>query len=423
MAFDPSSLINILAGLPVARAYCVALSGGADSVALLRALAEVRPRLSSPLKAIHVNHGLQPRARQWADFCRDLCLELQIPCEIVTVKIDRNTKESLEAAARHARYRAIGESLGSGEAVLTAHHQDDQAETILLHLLKGAGADGLAAMPVWRPFADGFLFRPLLEFRREQLIDWLVKGDEISWVEDESNKNLDFERNFLRHEILPGLEGRWPGVVPCLARSASHQAAQSELNAEMAKRDLEFVSELADGTLQVEKLLTLTPARRNNLLHWWLRESGPKQMPSQRQLEVIYHDVLLAAGDRQPESRIGGAVLRRYDGKLYKTVLRKYAPLKYVTWKLDQPLELPQIGLYLEPQAILRMFAEYDAGTLLTIRFRQGGERFKPEGDRHHRSLKQLFQRWHVPPWKRDRIALIYHKEKFILMLGYAKSA
>jgi len=421
-AFSPSILLGILLGLPRTRAYWVALSGGADSVALLRSLAEIQARLPAPLKAIHINHGLQPQALEWADFCRELCLELQVPCEIVNVNIERNTGEGLEAAARHARYHAMSHHLGAGEAVVTAHHQDDQAETVLLHLIKGAGANGLAAMPEWRYFADGFLFRPLLGFRRQQLFDWLEKGG-FAWVEDESNKNLDYDRNYLRHEILPRLEARRAGVVPCLARSADHQAAQSEINFALAELDLGAVSERPSATLAIDKLLVLSPVRRNNLIYWWLRNTGVKVIPSQRQLDVIYHDLLLAGSNAQPAIKIGHTLLRRYQNSLYKTALkeRKCAAIDEVIWRLDGPLILPQLGLYLEPQAVLRVFNRFDKNTRLTIRFRQGGERFKPVGSHHKRSLKQLFQNWQVPQWKRDRVGLIYHQEGLVMILGYAQ--
>jgi tRNA(Ile)-lysidine synthase len=420
-AFSPDFLVDILAGLPRARAYCIALSGGADSVALLYALSEIRSQLCAPIRAIHINHGLQPQAAEWARFCQDLCRDLGISIKVATVDLKQTTGESLEAAARHARYQVIGDALATGEAVVTAHHQDDQAETVLLHLLKGAGAGGLAAMPSWRPFADGFLFRPLLGFRREHLLDWLVKN-RFSWVEDESNKNLDYERNFLRHDILPRLEQRWPAAVPCLSRSAIHQGNQFDLNAALAKLDIQSASAALNGALCVKSILCLEPQRRNNLLYWWLRNNGARVIPSQRQLESLYRDVLLAGENAQPKLRLGDVLIRRYQNSLYKMVFRQYPPLRQTTWRLDHPLELPELGLYLEPQLVLRLFDEYDANTLLMIRFRQGGERFKPAGSVHHRSLKQLFQFWHVPPWKRERVVLVYHQDDLIMLLGYAKA-
>jgi tRNA(Ile)-lysidine synthase len=418
--FAPSLLINIFKELPHARAYWVALSGGLDSVVLLRSLAEIQPCLSVPVRAIHINHGLQPQASEWADFCRDLCRKLQVPCKIIRVDIEKKTGESLEAQARHARYHAIEHCLGSGEAVVTAHHQDDQAETLLLHLVKGGGVTGLAAMPVWRSFSKGFLFRPLLGFRRKQLRDWLMEGG-FSWVEDASNKSLDFDRNFLRHEILPKLEARWPGAVPCLARSASHQGAQIGLNTALAKLDLKSVDERPVGTLAIDKLLALPSSRRNNLLYWWLRNRGISVIPTQRQLEVLHQDVLMANANAYPELKIGDAIVQRYRNSLYKVVFRNVPSIDGVTWKLNAPLILTRLGLYLEPQALLRGFSEYDENTVLTIRFRRGGERFKPIGTSYHRSLKQLFQEWAVPGWLRGRVGLVYQKEKLILVLGYAR--
>jgi tRNA(Ile)-lysidine synthase len=420
-AFSPSLLINIFKALPHARAYWVALSGGLDSVVLLRSLAEIQPCLSVPIRAIHINHGLQPQAPEWADFCRDLCRELRIPCEIIQVDIEKKSGESLEAQARHARYHAIEHCLGSGEAVMTAHHQDDQAETLLLHLVKGAGVTGLAAMPVWRSFAKGFLFRPLLGFRRKQLRDWLMEGG-FSWVEDPSNKSLDFDRNFLRHEILPKLEAHWSGAVPCVARSASHQGAQVELNGALARLDFKSVNKQPEGTLAIDKLLALSSSRRNNLLYWWLRNRGISVIPTQRQLDALHQNVLLANDNAYPELRIDSAIVQRYRNSLYKAVFRNFPSMDGMIWKLNAPLILTQLGLYLEPQALLRAFSEYDDNTVLTIRFRRGGERFKPIGSTYHRSLKQLFQEWAVPRWLRGRVGLVYQNEKLILVLGYARA-
>ena len=213
---------------------CVALSGGVDSTALLTALAAIHPRVAA-IRALHVDHGLRPAARQWAQHCRELARRLHVPFAGPDREGESRAGISLEAAARDARYELLASALKPGEALLLAHHADDQLETVLLQLLRGSGLPGLAAMPAVAPFAAGLLVRPLLSRSREEPRAW-VSGQGITWVEDDSNADESLNRNYLRRRILPLIHARWPGSAAAVARSARHVAEAQSLLDRLAPR-------------------------------------------------------------------------------------------------------------------------------------------------------------------------------------------
>ena len=230
--FGPEWVASELARLVPAFpdvSLCVALSGGVDSTALLAALAAKRPR-SLQLRALHVDHGLRPASKQWAAHCRKLARNLHVPLKVLATKVERFRGVSLEAAARDARYGLLTAALHPREILLTAHHSDDQLETVLLQLLRGSGLPGISAMPALAPFADGFLARPLLSRSRAELETW-VREQGLTWVEDDTNVDESLDRNYLRLRILPLIRDRWPGAATAVARSARHAAeAQSLLD-------------------------------------------------------------------------------------------------------------------------------------------------------------------------------------------------
>ena len=256
-------LRRTLAALPPARRYYVAFSGGLDSQVLLHALAQLRRELAAPVAAVHIHHGLSPNADRWAAQCDAACAALAIPCEVRHVQARHAAGESREAAARAARYAAFAQILDTDDMLLTAHHQDDQAETLLLMLLRGAGVAGLAGMPAWRGLGRGRLARPLLSLSRQTLRDYALRCG-LRWIEDESNFDTSLHRNFLRHEVLPRLREAWPAADRTLARSAAHLGEATELLAELAAGDVTALAGGAAGTLAVGGLVTLSPARARN---------------------------------------------------------------------------------------------------------------------------------------------------------------
>lgn len=419
---DPDAFFDALAALPRVRAYLLALSGGADSVALLDLMSRLRERLAAPLAAVHVHHGLHPAADDWAAHCQALCAALDVPCRIERVQVERRRGESLEAAARRARYAVLARHLPAEGGLLTAHHQDDQAETVLLNLVRGAGNAGLAAMPPQRPFARGWLLRPLLGFRRQALRDY-ARARGLAWVEDPSNADPAHDRNYLRHHVLPALTARWPQVVPALYRVSRNAAASEALAADLAAADLGRLAG-ADGSLPVAGLLALSAPRRHNLLRHWLRLGGRPVTPDHAQLAALEHDLLHSRHDARPALVLGARTVYRWRDRLYH--LPTPPPLPAVRrwrWPLDRPLTIPALGLHLEPQPLRCAVPGLGAGEVLEVRLREGGERLRPRGAAHHRPLKHWLQDWGVPPWRRDRLPLVYRDNALLAVWGYALAA
>jgi tRNA(Ile)-lysidine synthetase-like protein len=276
-------------------ALCVALSGGVDSTALLAALAHNRPR-ALELRALHVDHGLRPSSKQWAEHCRTLARRLRVPLQVLTTKVERSRGESLEAAAREARYRSLARALQPGEILLTAHHGDDQLETVLLQLFRGSGLRGIAAMPALAPFAQGWLARPLLSRSRAELEAW-VRARGLTWVEDDTNVDESLDRNYLRRRVLPLIRDRWPGSPAAVARSARHAAEAQALLDSLARADVERAS--YGESLAVKTLRALPPERRRNALRFWIARAG-WLAPDTRRLEEIAGPLLDARSDAHP---------------------------------------------------------------------------------------------------------------------------
>ncbi len=288
-------------------AACVAFSGGADSTALLAALARVR-RAGLKVRAVHVDHQLRPDAARWSAHCRRRARELGIPLEVRRIVVPRPRGASPEAAARLARYAALAQALRPQEILLTAHQQEDQLETVLLQLLRGAGVAGLAAMPASAPFARGRLVRPLLEIPGAQLRAWL-RARGLDWVEDDSNADERFDRNYLRRRVLPALRARWPAAAATVARSARHLAEAQQLLDALGTVDAAGAQ--VGAALSVPLLRRLDPARRRNALRHWITSAG-FPVPPARRLEEIAAKVLAARADRHPFVEWSGVRVRRH---------------------------------------------------------------------------------------------------------------
>lgn len=401
--FSPALLLPILARLPQARGYRVAFSGGCDSTVLLHALASLREELGAPLGAIHVDHQLQPRSAEWAASCEATCARYGVPCVVARVDARPRAGESREAAARRARYAALAGALIPGERVVTAHHQDDQAETLLLQLMRGSGPRGLSAMPEVVPFAQGDLVRPLLGFSRAALCRF-ARNNALTWVDDPSNVDTVFDRNFLRREILPRLEGRWPALTEVLARSARLQAESSHLLDELAALDLREAA-LSPGSLSVARLLALEPPRRRNLLRYALRRRG-LPVPGHVTLERILTEVLTARPDAEPRVAWPGAEVRRYrDALCFMAPLETPPPHWSSPWNGTTPLTIPCAGSLHATTAKGQGLA---ARGSMEVRLRTGGERCRPQDRGHTHLLKKLLQERGVPPWERERLPLVY---------------
>ncbi|MBV2205059.1 MAG: tRNA lysidine(34) synthetase TilS, partial [Pseudomonas sp.] len=298
--------------------WCVAFSGGLDSTVLLQLLADLARREAlPPLRAIHVHHGLQPAADAWPEHCRRVCTALGIPLEVVHVQVEAGC--SLEQAARQARYAAIEMRLEEGEVLLTAQHRDDQAETLLFRLLRGAGVRGLAAMPARRRLGRGWLMRPLLDVSRGEL-EAHARRLGLAWVEDPSNDSLDFSRNYLRHQVMPLLAQRWPQSVTTLARTAAHMTEAQRLLDELAEMDLAMMAPpaayawLPVPSLMLGPMLSLSPARQRNALRHWL--ASFTALPDSEHWQG-WESLCSAAVDATPVWRLAAGELHRCGDRLW----------------------------------------------------------------------------------------------------------
>jgi tRNA(Ile)-lysidine synthase len=414
--FNDKKILDLLGQYPEST-FWVAYSGGLDSHVLLHLLSHHFP--TTRLRAIHINHGWHSDAAQWADTCKRTCAQLGIYCDVMSVDAQPKQGESLEAYARQARYAAMAEHLERGDCLLTAHHRDDQAETLLLQLLRGAGFPGIASMPVAMPFGKGTLLRPFLQCSKSMLASY-AKVNQLTWIEDSSNANTRFNRNFIRHRVLPILQERWPQIQKTLSRVAENTAEACLLLDELAHEDWLNVRVPQSNNMVVSHLLHLTPARRRNCLRYWLKQLG-FPLPSQMQLQQIEF-LLESKTDANPQVNWGNVQVRRYRDVLYALASNKETqmPDGPVSWDLTQTLVLPAIGSLavdcIMGQGISR---EKIKGTPVNIQFRQGGERFHAQGRLGSHPLKKLFQEWGVPPWQRQKIPLLYYQGELIAVSGY----
>ena len=388
----------------VPTGHCVALSGGLDSTALLAALAASGATPPVPLRALHVDHGLHPDSAHWSDQCRALALRLGVPCEVVRVDARPAPGESPEAAARRARYAALAGQLRPGEALLTAHHGDDQLETVLLQWLRGGGLRAVAGMRPVTPFAGGWLVRPLLGSTRAELEDWArLRG--LTWCEDPSNADPRFDRNYLRHELLPRLRARWPAAARTVGRVAAQAAEALELEAEIAAADLAAVAH--GETVVLARLGHLPVARQRLALRSWLRARG-LEPPAFATLESLRRDMLGAAPDRIPETRWPGAVVRRYRGRLHASPVRQEATdWQRGRWAAGAEFDLGAAGrLELVAATGIGLSRERLSDELLVLR-RPAGAAFRPAGAAHRRELRKWLQEHGVLPWLREALPFV----------------
>ena len=352
------------------KRVAVGLSGGLDSVVLLHVLHGLAPRVGYKLSAIHVNHGLSPNSGDWQRFCSSLCIELGIPFKAAKVKVVKK-QHGLEAAAREARRAAL--TSVRVDAIALAHHLDDQAETVLFNLLRGAGLEGASGMPAVGKLGAKVLLRPLLDVPRSAIRAYAGEQG-LAWIEDESNADESLTRNFIRRRVGPLLETRFPGWRENLARSAKHFAG-AELDA-------------------------------NRLLRAYLKQKGLRA-PSEAKLV----EMLKQLGSTSAAIRHDGVVLRLYRGKVFLSKEKTAAPaFKPRPWKGEARLELPALDGEMRFSRVRG--AGLDSALLnrktFHVRLRSGGERLRPDARRPSRTLKNLFQEAGVPPWERERMPLLF---------------
>lgn len=397
------------------RHLLIAFSGGLDSTVLLHRLVSLRARQPDiVLRAVHVHHGISSLADDWVTHCQTICNAWDVPLQVCRVTLEQNG-QGLEAQAREARYRALATVLLPGEILLTAQHQDDQCETLLLALRRGSGPAGLAAMPARLNFADTTLLRPLLNTSRHELEAWAIMH-KLSWIEDESNADDRFDRNFLRLRVLPQLNARWPHFSRAVARSAALCGEQERLLDELLEAAF-------NGLLGPEQSLLLTPlmamseVRRNALLRrWFAHVNAP--MPSRAALSRIWDEVACAREDAAPRLRLGEYEVRRYRDALWWVKYRAPLDTFCLSWSdIQCPLSLPQ-GL-----GLLQWSAKGNAVRLprkderVSVRFTTQGM-IHIVGRERGRSIKKLWQEFGVAPWQRTTTPLLFYGEQLITACG-----
>lgn len=382
----------------------VAYSGGLDSTVLLHSLSQAG---QVPVKALHINHQLQAESGRWAAACRRKAARWGLQIEIRTVSCDASGVGP-EAAARQARYDAIASLLTAGQCCAMAHHADDQAETVLFRLLRGAGVQGLAAMPALRPLGQGQLWRPLLALPRATLRDY-AQHQRLRWVEDPQNQDPRYSRVWLRQKLIPQLERKFPGARQRLVQSADHCREAAVLLQEQSEQQLQRLLR-ADGGLDIAALARCTGAQQRSLLRLWLAQQG--MQPSTQQLQRICEELIEARGDATPVFRLAEQELRRYRDGLWCM-----ARLPPATVSAPVPLRRGRNPL---PAGAGWLLVRGTRQKLPAMNwaFASGGERLKPAGGRHRRTLKALHQAAGHPPWLRERMPLIYLDGALVSVAG-----
>jgi len=412
----------------------VGFSGGLDSTVLLHLLAASAQARATGLRAVHVHHGLHREADAWAAHVREVCTTFDVPLSVIGVEVRRDSGHGLEGAARAARFAAFAQDLQPGEVLALAHHRDDQAETFLLRALRASGPDGLAAMRPWRPFAQGRLWRPLLDIPRAALLEH-AHTHGLHWIEDDSNADASLDRNFLRQRVLPVLRERWPQVDAAFARVASLQAASVELLEVEDARALATAQTADPRALQLALLLALPPARRARVLRRWIAILELPPLPGEG-IVRIESELLPAAADTEAEFAWAGAVIHRWRELLYADHEREALPADWsVTWSMDAPLVLPtgdrlerdvarrsdasrELSPFRQPAQELATHVAPTFDADVRVHARVGGERIVLPGRTHSHALKHVLQELGVPPWERKRLPLLSDAAGNLLAAG-----
>lgn len=402
------------------RKIVLALSGGVDSRVLLHLLAlyqKDNPDINCI--AVHVHHGLSTNADAWANQCVAWGTHYGIEIKIERITLELGNQINTEQEARNKRYQALEKYVNDGDLLLTGQHATDQIETFLLALKRGSGPKGLSAMPELVPFGQGFMVRPLLSISREN-IEQFARDEQLDWVEDESNQDTKYDRNFLRKQIVPKLKERWPEIERSVLRSAKLCADQERLLKDLLQETLKKCL-LSDNSLSIDVLSKQSDLARNQLIRMWLEQES-LLMPSLKQLTLIWQEVALAREDANPKLLINGGEIRRYQNKLYSMVAFQDVSHWQSELVVNQPLSLPDnLGTLTLNNKVsgdgIGLRAPSD-NEQVQVMFNPMGLSAHPSDRNHSRKLKKLFQEYDVPSWLRKRTPIIMYGDQIAMVVG-----
>lgn len=414
-------VLQVINKYPPSPCYWIAYSGGMDSEVLLKICSELRQNGTIPdIRAIHVDHGLQSEATLFAKHCQSQCHKLSVPLKLIQVKAHARPGESPEEAARNARYQAILDMMAPGDTVLTAQHQDDQAETMLLQLLRGAGLAGLAAMPERSEFGEAYLLRPFLECSRTNIQNH-AESLQLNWVEDPSNQDMRFDRNYIRGQIMPMLRQRWPSASTTISRSAGHCAEAEATLQTVAHGLLKDILNPQRNSLCLNGLKNLPAREQRLLIRKWIQASGYR-CPSAKTTERIIREMFEARPDRSPRVKWSDAEIRRFRNELFILPPEENPGVPPVTlWPKATSIKLPgdngslQLVQTIEPGLSAELWQKGN----ISVRYRNAENNCRMPGKQNSHSLKKFFQEQEIPPWIREKIPLIFNDDELLAIPGY----
>ncbi len=404
---------EIQSACEAAKQIFVAYSGGVDSHVLLHLSAA--SSLKDKITAVYVNHGLQEQANSWAAHCAQIASLLGIGFRELSVDARQKRRESPEETARNERYQALQSLLAENDVLLLAQHREDQMETVLLQLFRGAGLAGLSGMPEKMDFGKGILLRPFIDVSKQQIKDYAAQH-KLHWIEDPTNVLNDFDRNYLRNEIVPLIKKRWPSVDKTISRSARHCAGAEQLLGELTEQRYSAIINENANILLIQELVKLEKNEQPFAIRKWLYQIT-KKMPSEQFIKQVFDEVINARDDRCPELRFQNLSVRRFQDKIY--ALPKQPGIdttKKLGWSKNQA------ELNLQNNGVLRIVSSgsgiearyWRQAKIIEVGYRQGGEKLNLPGRKGRHKLKNLFQEAGVPPWERARIPFLYFDGRLV---------
>ena len=396
----------------------IAYSGGIDSSVLLNIMCANKEHLKQSIEVIHVNHGLHEKSSNWEDFCKKECEKYKVTFKSIKIQEDCPKENSVEAWARNMRYKLISKHVKKNDILITAHHKDDQVETFFLQLLRGSGVHGLASMPVIKEFKNGFHVRPFLSFQRNEITKY-AKENNISWIDDETNLDINYQRNFLRHNVLPTIDANWLSYRESILRVISHQADSMKIHNEIAQLDMEKISCNDTSNLHVGLIKELSEERKKNLIFFWLKNLN-LETPSSKHMKQIISALINSDQQKSPCVNWGNTEVRRYKKFLYASnIVDNHESDIEITWDINSPLMIEGETLTTIESQGKGLSKECIKDANIIIRYRHGGEKIYTNSLSQSKSIKQLFQERSVLPWLRNKIPLIYINDELAVVPGF----